>query len=149
MRVFLVSIALFASLSCAARAGTTGGVSGFVFDRDKPLVGVDVFVVPLTARNESIHDVRALPIEDRKSDSRGFFTFLSVAPGYYLVYVRLAGYYYYCPQRIAIEADQADSIRLFMSDKQLLVRCRWPPRYAQPVSATRPFTFDVEGRPIF
>jgi hypothetical protein len=125
------------ALHNTAFAGTTGVVSGFVYDRSgRPLRGADVVIFDLRVPNESRFDVNSQTSESTSAmtDAHGYFVFISLKPGYYLVRSRLAGQYLYCPPRVIVDADQSTFVSISMVDRGMLVVCS-PPRYTGPGAA--------------
>lgn len=122
-----------------ALAGTTGTVSGRVYDDGRPLVGATVEIFVLKDRNESRWDVDTRTHETaiRTTDANGFFVFMALSPGYYLIGPSFGGKYFYCPPRVVVDADQSTFVALSMADERILGRCT-PPRFIYPISERLP-----------
>ena len=110
----------------AARAGTTGTISGYVFTMEgHPLPGAAVQIVDLPYASEPSRDndfnKRLLAV--RTTDSNGFFVFLSMEPGLYEIRPVLAGWNFDCVPRVVVFADQTSFIDLSMTDLELFEPC--------------------------
>lgn len=113
----------------AAKAGTTGVISGYVFTMEgHPLPGAAVQIVDLPYASQPVRDLdfnrRLLAV--RTTDANGFFVFLSMDPGIYEIRPVLAGWNFYCVPRIVVFADQTSFIDMSMSDLELFVPCQGP-----------------------
>jgi hypothetical protein len=130
-------IGLCFTLPNAAIAGTTGVVSGYVHDRSgRPLSGAGVVIFNLRDPDERRFDVNSRTSEftSTTTNARGYFVFISLQPGHYLVRSRLAGEFLYCPPRVIVDADQSTFVSISMVDRGMLVVCS-PPRYTGPGAA--------------
>lgn len=110
----------------AAKAGTTGVISGQVITMEgHPLPGATVQIVDLPYLSVPVRDsdftTRLLDV--RKTDSNGFFHFLSMEPGVYEIRPVLAGWNFYCVPRVVVFADQTSFIDMSMTDLELFVPC--------------------------
>ncbi|HXW77477.1 MAG TPA: carboxypeptidase-like regulatory domain-containing protein [Candidatus Eremiobacteraceae bacterium] len=131
----LLVAALFAGATTMARAGTTGVLSGQVFaSSGEPLRGATVELAQLPDPSAMVRDVdfQRLVIDTRSTDAHGFFVFLSVDPGFYVVRVVLPGWQSICPPREFVFADQTNFVSLFMINGQGAVDCL-PINYVGPV----------------
>lgn len=120
----------------AASAGTTGVVSGYVYDRfGTPLRGADVEIFNLT--DPSVPrwyvDARSFASTTTTTNAKGYFVFVSLQSGNYLIRSRLAGQHLYCPPRVIVDADQTTFVSFRMDDRRLLVHCS-PAHYVNPLA---------------
>lgn len=126
-RRFLVFTMVLACIGMRpAAAGTTGNLSGHVFDMmGQPLRGATVQLVTLRYPYELNRDVdlRSHEVQVRQTSPSGFFVFLSLEPGFYQLRSTASGKYFQCPPRIVIYADQTSYIQLFMFDQLMITRC--------------------------
>jgi len=132
MRRFnIAAAAVLTAVACAlfphaAQAGTTGVISGFVFTMEgHPLPGAAVQIVDLPYANQPVRamDFTRRLLAVRKTDSNGFFVFLSMDPGIYEIRPVLAGWNFYCVPRVVVFADQTSFIDMSMTDLELFVPC--------------------------
>jgi protocatechuate 3,4-dioxygenase beta subunit len=118
----------------AASAGTTGVVSGYLYDRfGTPLRGADVEIFNLTDPGVPrwYVDARSFGSTSTTTNAKGYFVFVSLQAGYYLIRFRSAGQNLYCPPRVIVDADQSTFVSFQMTDLRLLVRCS-PMHYINP-----------------
>lgn len=140
-RIFpVLAIAVAIVLPSVVLAGTTGVVSGHVYgEHGQPLSGATVWVVTLRDREELYSKVSVNTHESfsRKTDSQGFFDFLSLNPGYYLIEPSMSGRGPYCPPRIIVDVDQTTYVNLRMVTHWTNIGC---PRalYIYPISERLP-----------
>jgi hypothetical protein len=138
MKRSIVSLAFFllvAATRGAALAGTTGAVSGHVFDQNGfPIIGATVQIAPLRDPNELNRevDLHRDVIDTRSTNAHGFFVFLSLDPGLYVIRPVLPGWNFYCMPRMVVFADQTSFIDLYMTDLELSVHCANPGYYGPP-----------------
>ncbi len=114
------------ALPSAIQAGTTGVVSGRVYDENgHPLSGATVWVVMLKDRGELTSELNVKSHESfsRKTDSRGFFVYPSLNPGYYQIEPSMSGRAPECPPIVIVDADQTTSVNLSMVSRETLVDC--------------------------
>jgi uncharacterized GH25 family protein len=141
VRLFSVfAIVAAIALPSPARAGTTGVVSGRVYDENgRPLSGATVWVVMLKDRGELNSELNVASHESfsRKTDSQGFFVYPSLNPGYYLIEPSMSGKAADCSPRIIVDADQTTYADLLMVSRDTLVDCA-PPRYIYPIMEQLP-----------
>jgi protocatechuate 3,4-dioxygenase beta subunit len=127
-RLWLVGAILLIAFALRepASAGTTGALSGHVFDMNgQPLRGATVQIAQILDFREITRnvDMQRAVFDTRITDANGFFVFVSLDPGFYAVRPVAAGHYFYCLPRVFIEADQESFIDFAMSDFEILVRC--------------------------
>jgi len=123
-----------------AHAGTTGVVSGHVYgEHGQPLSDATVWVVTLWDREELYSKVSVKTHESfsRKTDSQGFFEFLSLNPGYYLIEPSMSGRAPFCAPRIVVDADQTTYVNLSMFTHLMPLGCP-PPSYIYPITERLP-----------
>jgi hypothetical protein len=98
----LVCATVLAALPQTARAGTTGGIHGRVFDSQtgQPLAGVSVTVA---SPSQSATEV---------TDRSGYYAFLSLAPDTYVITARKDGYTVEQVPGITVIADQNRNVDL-------------------------------------
>jgi hypothetical protein len=123
-----VALAVFCSPHGAV-AGTTGVLSGHVFSvYGDPLVGATVQLVDLRDRTELNREIdfRRRLLDSRTTDAHGFFVFLSLEPGFYVIRPVLQGWNFYCPPRVVVFADQTSFVDFLMTNAELDVRCSRP-----------------------
>jgi protocatechuate 3,4-dioxygenase beta subunit len=100
-----------------AVAGTTGVVSGQVFDESgRPLEGATVELITLRAPFEPNHEVdsKSHELQVRTTSVTGFFVFISIDPGFYQIRSVAPGMYFTCPPRVVVGADQTSYVNLVM-----------------------------------
>jgi hypothetical protein len=141
IRATLSALVIAASftLQSAAFAGTTGVVSGYVYDRfGKPLRGADVKIFSLVDPSVPRWYVNARNSASTSTttNAKGYFVFVSLQAGNYLIGSRFAGQHLYCPPRVIVDADQTTFVSFRMDDRNLLVHCS-PPHYVEPLAETR------------
>jgi protocatechuate 3,4-dioxygenase beta subunit len=141
IRAIVSAFVIVANLTSqdAARAGTTGVVNGYVYDRSgRPLRGADVEIFNLADPSESRWDVDARSSESKSTTTnpKGHFVFVSLQAGYYMIQSKLAGQHLYCPPRLIVDADQTTFVSFRMDDRRLLVRCL-PLHYVEPLAESR------------
>ena len=135
---FILVFALFFwGTNCSpAMAGTTGVVSGHVFDyfNGRPVRGATVEIAQLREPSEMTRmvDFRRDTLEVRTTDSHGFYVFLSLEPGFYILRTEMKGMHSYCPPRVIVFADQTSFIDLAMTDLELFVDCGAPRFFGPP-----------------
>ena len=112
--------------SHAAKAGTTGVLSGHIFsDLGFPLGGATVEIVGVRdfrLSNRQLDFQRGV-LDTRITDGNGFFVFLSVEPGLYAIRPLLQGWNYNCLPRVVVVADQTSFIDLAMTQPQEQINC--------------------------
>jgi hypothetical protein len=117
-----------------AVAGTTGVVSGHVYDvwenypgiDDQPLPGATVILSLLRDRSESDWwdlDTRTHATAVRVTDKNGAFFYLSLDPGYYVIRVVHRGKFPECPRRVRVDVDQTTFVSLDVFDIPVLMHC--------------------------
>jgi hypothetical protein len=110
----------------AAHAGTTGVISGHVFDEyGRPLQGATVELITLREPFELNREVdpKTHELQLRTTSASGFFVFISLDPGFYQIRTFAQGMYFFCPPRVVVDADATSSIDLFMLDHYVVDRC--------------------------
>jgi protocatechuate 3,4-dioxygenase beta subunit len=127
VRFFSVLAILAAvAMPSIARAGTTGVVSGRVYDEiGHPLSGATVSVVMLKDRGEFTSELNVKSHESfsRKTDSQGFFVYPSLNPGFYQIEPSMSGRAPDCSPRVIVDADQTTYVNLSMVSRETLVDC--------------------------
>ena len=113
-------------MPAVAAAGTTGVISGHVYSEyGFPLGGATVELVNLRDShilNREVDFKRGV-IDTRVTDGSGFFVFLSLDPGLYVVRPLLNGWDLYCLPRVIVAADQVSFIDMAMSQPEVRVSC--------------------------
>lgn len=113
----------------SAFAGTTGVARGTVVgSTGKPLNGITVIITRFMTLDDALNYRTSVArgSETTKSNERGFYAFVSLIPGYYVVTATASGEYLYCHPRLAISADMVTTVDLHMSETRLLVHCLFP-----------------------
>jgi hypothetical protein len=138
--VGLVLATVVAGGAPAANAGTTGVLSGYLVDetshRRIPLPHVNVHA----------------GWETTTTDSRGFFAFVSLAPGLYPLYALFDGrtppYRYGCGEVAVVSADQGTIATLWVDsfDHPVIYDCVWD-TLVRPTDQFGEYSFDADGNP--
>ncbi len=122
---FLIAAAV-ALFSRPAAAGTTGVISGHVFSNyGFPLGGATVELVNLRdsrVANRFVDFKRGV-MDTRVTNGNGFFVFLSLDPGLYVLRPVLSGWNLYCLPRVFVAADQVSFVDVAMDQPDMLVNC--------------------------
>jgi hypothetical protein len=136
--VFAIVAAI--ALPSPAQAGTTGVVSGRVFDdHGHPLSGATVWIARLNAQGDLPSEVDMKSRESflRKTNAHGFFVYPSLSPGYYLIEPSMSGRDSGCSPRVIVDADLTTYIDLTMFSRDTLIDC-FGLRYVSPISERLP-----------
>jgi hypothetical protein len=127
-----------------AQAGTTGVVSGRVYDENGHLLsGATVWVVKLRDRGEPTTDVnlKSRGSISRKTNAQGFFVYTSLDPGYYQIMPEMTGRVSGCSPKVVVDADQTTYVDLSMFSRATLVDC-FGTRFVYPISERLPLQED-------
>jgi hypothetical protein len=140
-RIFPV-LALTAAVAwqSVAQAGTTGVVSGRVYDENGyPLSGATVWVITLKDWGELTSELNVKSHESfsRKTDSQGFFVYPSLNPGYYQIEPAMSGRVSGCSPKVFVDADQTTYVDLSMFSSATAVDCV-EQRYVYPITERLP-----------
>jgi hypothetical protein len=133
--VFALAIAWDISCPNNAIAGTTGVISGHVYDvwenypgiDDQSLSGATVILSSLRDRSEEGNwwnlDTRTHATAIRITDKKGAFLYISLEPGYYVIRVVDGGKHPGCPRRVRVDVDQTTFVSLDVFDIPVLMHC--------------------------
>ena len=120
------ALMVFLLLSGRATAGTTGILSGHVFDDDgRAITGATVQLITLRDPFELNRDIAmgTHEVQTRSTSTSGFFVYLSLEPGYYQIRTTVPGKFFVCPPRVVIFADQTSYIQLFVLSDYVVTQC--------------------------
>ncbi len=106
-RLFALAVIVFAAIAwCdAARAGTTGGITGRIVDAQThaPVAGATVSAASPSGSAKAV------------TNAQGAYALLSLAPDTYVLTVDLAGYQTTVQQGVTIQADQTQTLQIAVS----------------------------------
>jgi hypothetical protein len=128
--------ALWLSAGASSKAGTTGNLRGYVVSSDYRLANGSFQNYPYIDRT-TFHAAPSVEIEifspstglvRRRADKNGFFAFLALPPGRYILFVprqsdQFGLVYGYCPGTAYVRADQTTRSDVYIDHRWLLVRC--------------------------
>lgn len=133
----------------AAKAGTTGVVNGVVYAesysasgnpafRSAPMPGAQVYIV---SRGRGT----MWSPQTTKADKNGFFSFVSVGPGEYLLYAMQDGWQKHCLVGARVAADEVTTLRLNIVSKRMLILCGPIRPSRNPSGGIESFIIDQHG----
>ena len=108
-----------------------------VGDFGQPVQDATVTMTRYLSLTDALHyrDAISRGTESATTNSRGFFGFISMQPGYYVLHIRAEGEYDYCASRLLVQADALTSVKIHVTAKRLLVRCA-PAVLVKPTQTT-------------
>lgn len=107
MRKLIINILPLLFLSCLVYSGTTGKLSGYVYDKDSkaPITNAAIFIKEI---NATIF-----------SDETGYFSRIMLPPGIYSVRVYLIGYKDFQLSNVVINSDKTTNLNFFLEPSPL------------------------------
>lgn len=111
-------LAYAVTAAAPSNAGTTGVLTGYVFDSYGRMPQANAVVEIATCLDWMAYEWSCTTVDQRQTDSHGRYLFVSLNPGYYFVHAHIANTRIGSPCRTkaAVDADLTTFVDLSMND---------------------------------
>jgi hypothetical protein len=149
-KTWLTACLLFACVLLTvapSSAGTTGVLSGYVFDSDGRTPHVNATVAVSLCRDFLVYDWSCTEVDQRQTDIHGRYVFISLGPGYYSVYASVASTRLGSPCRTqaTVDANSTTFANLDMNDFSKCICDCFDVVYFRPTGTSSIYSFDASG----